>query len=115
MPASDHSEHAEDFRALAELADVFTDLVSALRCGEASRLTPSGIVELALRCMPRAQHAAITAHVDGQLRNMAASSELPAQIDRIRRETGEGPAFDLVEANDLVVTDDLNTDPRWPC
>src|SRR5919202_1078949 len=103
MPASEHSEHAEDFRALAELADVFTDLVSALRCGEASSLSPSRVVELGLRCMPRAQHAAITGHVDGRLQDVAASSRLPAQIDRIRGETGEGPAFDLAG------------DPRWPC
>src|SRR5919199_3493036 len=107
MPTSDHPEHAEDFRALAELAEVFTDLVSALRCGEASHLAPSRVVELGLHCMPRAQHVAITGHVDGRLRDVAASSALPAQIDRIRGETGEGPAFDLVEANDLVVADDL--------
>jgi hypothetical protein len=114
MPTSDHPEHAEDFRALAELAEVFTDLVAALQCGGRSELSPSGVVDLAIRCMPRAQHAAITAHVDGALRVVAASSAVPAQIDGIRAETGEGPAFDLVEANDLVVTDDLVADPRWP-
>jgi hypothetical protein len=115
MPTSDHPEHAEDFQALAELADVFTDLVSALRCGQAAQLSPSRVVELGLHCMPRAQHAAITGHVDGRLRDVAASSALPGQIDRIRGETGEGPAFDLIEANDLVVADDLAGDPRWPC
>jgi ANTAR domain len=114
VPESDHPEHAEDFRALAELAEVFTDLVTALRCGEGRSLSPSSIVDLAIRCMPRAQHVAITAHVDGALRDVAASSGLPAQVDRIRAETGEGPAFDLVESNDLVLTDDLNDEPRWP-
>jgi hypothetical protein len=114
VPASDHPEHAEDFRALAELAEAFTELVAALRCGREQSLSPSRIVDLAIRCMPRAQHVAITAHVDGTLRDLAASSGLPAQVDRIRAETGEGPAFDLVESNDLVLTDDLNDEPRWP-
>lgn len=114
MPSSDHPEHGEDFRALAELAEVFTDLVAALRCGEASVLTPERVVELALRCMPRAQHAAITGLVDGRLCDLATSSGVPTALDRIRAETGEGPAFDLIEANDLVVADDLDDDPRWP-
>jgi len=114
MP-SDDREYAEEFRALAELAEVFTDLVAALRCGEDQTLSPSRIVDLALRCMPRAQHAAIIGHVEGRLCDVAASSPVPARIGLIRAETGEGPAFDLVEANDLVVADDLLSDQRWPC
>lgn len=114
MPRSEDQEYAEEFRALAELAEVFTDLVAALQCGDDRALPPSRIVDLGIRCMPRAQHVAITAHVDGRLRDVAASSEVPARIDRIRAETGEGPAFDLVETNDLVLTDDLMDEPRWP-
>jgi hypothetical protein len=114
MPAREQDEHAPDFRALAELADMFMVLVAALREGRTEDLTPEGVVALAGRCMPRAQHVAILAHVDGRPRDVAASSGLPGRIDRIRAQTREGPSLDVLETNDVVISGDLAGDPRWP-
>jgi hypothetical protein len=114
MPLREDDEHAEDFRALAELAEVFTALVAKLTQGDDRGLTPEGIVDLAARSMPRAQHVALVVDVGGTLRTLAASSDVPDVVARIRQETGEGPAFDVVETNDVVVSGDLGGDPRWP-
>lgn len=114
MPIRDDDEHIADFQGLAELAEAFTELVAALCAPARSALTPTQVVDLAVRCMPRAQHAALVALVEGDVQNLAATGDLPAAIDRIRAETGEGPAFDLIEGNDLIVVDHLQEDPRWP-
>ena len=105
MPIRDDDEHMADFQSLAELAEAFTELVAALCAPGRSALTPTQVVDLAVRCMPRAQHAALVALVDGDVQNLAVTGDLPAAIDRIRAETGEGPAFDLIEGNDLIVVD----------
>jgi hypothetical protein len=96
-PRPESDEHAEDFHALAELAEAFTELVAALREGDPPDLTPAAIVDLARRCMPHGQHVAIAACVDGTMSTLATSSEIPSRIDRIRDETREGPALDVIE------------------
>jgi hypothetical protein len=114
VPIRDDDEHIADFQGLAELAEAFTELVATLCGPRRSALTPTQVVDLAARCMPRAQHAALVAEVDGELQSLATTSDLPGAIDRIRAETGEGPAFDLIEGNDVIVVDHLEDDPRWP-
>jgi ANTAR domain len=39
---------------------------------------------------------------------------VPERLDRVRAETGEGPALDVLETNDLVISGDVAADPRWP-
>jgi hypothetical protein len=114
MPVPEFDEHAADFHALAELAEAFTYLVDALVRGGPRGLTPPGIVDLAQRCMPRGQHVGIAAYVDGRMNTVAASSDLPSRLDRISDQTGEGPALDVIETNDFILSGDLTGDMRWP-
>jgi len=51
---------------------------------------------------------------NGHVHNVAATSDVPSQVDRIRDATGQGPALDVLDTNDLVASGDLATDPRWP-
>ncbi len=105
-----------DFTALAELAEDFNTLVEALldrRDGHS--LPPARIVELAVRCMPSGRHFALVISEDGDSsRSLAATSDLPAQVDQLRAEVGQGPALDVLDTNDLIVSNDLAADPRWP-
>jgi len=105
-----------DFTALAELAEAFTALVEALldrRDGFA--LPPARIVELAVRCVPSGRDAALVISENGiSSRSLAATSDVPAQVDAFRAEVGQGPALDVLDTNDLVVSNDLAVDPRWP-
>lgn len=114
MTTSDEHERGQDFAALAELAEAFNTLVQALHDGDPVVLSPVRIVEVAAQCMPRSQHAALTVLDHGHVRNIAATSDLPGRVDRIRDDTEQGPSLDVLDTNDLVVSGDLIEDPRWP-
>jgi hypothetical protein len=101
--------------ALAELAEAFGTLVGARAADEnVDVVAPRRIVQLAVDCMPRAQHAAVIVVRDGEVRSIAATSGLPGRVDRIRAATGQGPGLDVLVANELVLSNDLAGDPRWP-
>lgn len=110
---SEADDYADDFRGLAELAEAFLQLVSALS-GGGEGLGPDRIVEVAARTMPRSRIVSLAIQEDGLLRTVAATSDVSAAVDRIRSEVGEGPALDAVETNDVVVSGQLADDPRWP-
>jgi ANTAR domain len=112
MTTSD--EGTSDFAELAELAEAFTALVDALMDGGSTDMPPHRIVEMAARCMPSGQHVALVISEDNSTRSLAATSEVPALVDRLRSEIGQGPALDVLDTNDLVVGNDLADDPRWP-
>ncbi len=114
VATSGEHERGQDFAALAELAEAFIALVKALHDGDPVVLSPVRIVEVAAQCMPRSQHASLTVLDHGHVRNIAATSDLPAQVDRIRDDTEQGPTLDVLDTNDLVVSGDLIEDPRWP-
>src|SRR5690349_15837636 len=103
------------FAALAELAEAFIVLVRALVEGdELTAMTPRRILDLAVECMPPGKHAALIAVQDGDARSIAANTDLPGQVDAIRLASGQGPSLDVLDTNDLVVSNDLAADPRWP-
>lgn len=114
VATSDEHDRAPDFAALAELAEAFNALVRALHQGNPVVLSPARIVEVAAACMPRSQHAALTVIEHGHVRTIAATTQLPDLVDRIRDDTEQGPALDVLDTNDLVMSGDLINDPRWP-
>jgi ANTAR domain/GAF domain len=114
MNAAD--DDTADFTALAELAEAFTTLVEALlERQDGPAMPPARIVELAVRCVPSGRHAALVISENGDgSRSLAATSDVPAHVDAFRAEVGQGPALDVLDTNDLVVSNDLAVDPRWP-
>jgi hypothetical protein len=107
-------EYAEDFRALCGLGEAFTELIAAFGSRVHHEVTTERVVRLAATWMPRGQFVAVLSHVDGGVRTVAGSDPRVCVIDRIRDETAQGPALDVVEGNDLVVSDNLAADLRWP-
>lgn len=105
----------QESAALSALAQAFTTLVRARSGGrDATPVSPARILELAVDCVPRVEHAALVAVVDGEVRTLGATHGLSERIDRIRSDTGEGPGLDVLRTNELVLGNDLGTDPRWP-
>jgi hypothetical protein len=103
------------FAALAELAEAFNGLVTALvEDSELAAMSPRRILDLAVECIPAGKHAALIVVQDGKARSIAATTDLPVRVDEIRIATGEGPSLDVLDTNDLVVGNDLAADPRWP-
>jgi hypothetical protein len=107
-------DRAEEFLAIAELAEAFTEMVQLLTSDQTLSVDASTIVEFAQRSMPLAQHTGLVLSERGTPRTVAATSDIPEQLDRIRAELGEGPALDVLEINDLVISEDVASDPRWP-
>jgi hypothetical protein len=107
-------DSAEELQAVAGLAEAFHATVERLTKRQAPTLSAQTIVRVADRCMPRAQHSALLLRRDGSLCTIAASGTVPRRLDGLRDRVGEGPAVDVLEANDYVVSDDLLDDPRWP-
>jgi hypothetical protein len=110
---TDH-EYADDFTALAELAEAFTMLVAAMHGGDPAVLTADRVVAMARPCMPRAQHAALIIRDGDRVDTAAHTHPITRTIDSIRADTGEGPGLDALETNDIVISGDLESDPRWP-
>jgi hypothetical protein len=103
----------DEFAALAELAEIFGELVETLHQGQPAELTAQRIVDIALRCVPRSRSCALVI-VDDDLATVAATDGVGDEFARIRESTGEGPTLDILETNDLIACDDLPDDQRWP-
>lgn len=107
-------ERPEDFRALAQLAEVLGDLVETLTRGRSGSLSAQAMVDFAHRCMPRTQHTGLLLRDRNGTRTVATVGHVPARLDDIREAVGEGPALDVLHINDYLVSGDLADDPRWP-
>ena len=51
---------------------------------------------------------------DAVLRYVSATDPVAARLEEIQEQTGVGPCIDCVVANELVITQDLTADDRWP-
>ena len=103
-----------DFTGVAELAETFTALVEAISSGdELPALSPDRIVALAAECGPARDIGLAVAEGD-RARVVSATSDVPRQVERIRVHLQQGPVLDIVDTNDLVISNDLAADLRWP-
>ncbi len=102
------------FASIAELGEMFASLVQKIHSGDPVRFTAARIVETAARCMPASKGAELMMLEAGQPRSIASVGAFPAGVQLARRDTGEGPSLDVLDANDLVITGDVVTDERWP-
>jgi hypothetical protein len=107
-------ESVEEFRAVAELAEAFTSLVDHLTARRTVALDLETLMTFAHRMMPRTTHTGVIVQGHGRPRTAAATSGLLEQLDQLRIEVGEGPGLDVLEENDMVISGDLYSDPRWP-
>jgi len=113
---SEDSDRSDDFAAMARLAESFTGLVDAFTERRQMPLRAADLVTHADRVMPRAEHASLTVRQGGEARTIAATGPTATRLDEIRAEIQphEGPVLDVLEGNDVVVSGDLGSDPRWP-
>lgn len=109
----DH-EPRGNFAPLVELAEAFAALVQVLHDGDTATMDARQILRHAAAAMPAAKHADLSIVQDGHTRSIATTSDLPAKVHEIRLTTGQGPSLDVLDTNDLVLTNDIAGDPRWP-
>ncbi len=79
------------------------------------RVGPDRLVNVVSRIVPNAVYTSLTLiNRNGRPRTVASDGELPVQVDELQYELGEGPCLDAIEQDDLVRTDDLTAESRWP-
>lgn len=100
----------------AELGLLFAAIATALHKNSvAEGVDPELLVTLAARAIPHAEQCGVTLQRRGQRpRTTAASGPLSEAVDDLQYTIGEGPCLDAATGDDLVVTNDLLTDARWP-
>lgn len=104
MPHSDRVELAETFGTIARTLLAANDVEETL----------DTIVTLAVRTIEGCDLAAVTLVEGRSLRTAAGTGELPARVDAIQYETGEGPCLDAIREHEVFGSGDLACDPRWP-
>ena len=109
------TNHVANGDALSTMADQFGQLALSLADGADQPFTQQRLVEFAVRGIPGAEHASMTAvEGDGPPRTTAATDELPYQWDQLQYEFGEGPCLGAITTNGVELAPDLRTEARWP-
>jgi len=103
---------AED--ADIELAQEFGAIARTLIAEADSEATLQRIVSLAVEIIDGCEHAGITVVEGNTVTSPASSDEVPAIVDRIQAETGEGPCIDAIKEHQLYQTGRLSAELRWP-
>ena len=95
------------------LAQQFADLARELLAAGDVDATLQRMIDLAVETIHGCDHAGISLAVDDHLETAVQSDDVPARIDRIQLDAGEGPHLDVPREEDTVVSDDLAREPRW--
>ena len=97
-----------------ELAQTFGEIARILISEDNVQATLQRIVSLAVQTIDSCEHAGIS-EVDGKkVTSPASSDEVPAIVDKIQSETGEGPCVDAIREHEVFQTGRLSEEHRWP-
>lgn len=101
---------------IAHFEELAASLATAARSGP---LAPDHVVQFAARAVPAAQHCGLTLiRPNRRPETVAATGEIPLEVDKLQYATGEGPCLqaseDSPESGEVVRSPDLITDDRWP-
>lgn len=72
------------------------------------------IVLAAVEVVPACQYAGVTIKRARRITTPAASDAVALRLDDLQVETGEGPCIDAIAGDDVLRTDDLAAERRWP-
>lgn len=87
---------------------------SRLRGAETLDEALSRLVEEARELLPRVTHASVTRCADGSLTTPVASDDLARRCDALQFRWGQGPCIDAVNGTEVVHSDQIASDSRWP-
>lgn len=71
-------------------------------------------VDLCTEAIAGCDLAGVSIRSSTQVRTLAASNEFLRQIDDLQFQLTEGPCYDALRLHEVVVSDDLAADERWP-
>jgi GAF domain-containing protein len=97
-----------------ELAKTFSEVARILIAESDPQATLERIVLLAVQTIDGCEHAGISVIHGKIVTSPASSDEVPAIVDRIQSETGEGPCVDAIREHEVFQTGRLSGERRWP-
>jgi GAF domain-containing protein len=96
------------------LAAQFAGVARALAAEQTVEETLARLVDVAVAIIPGCHHAGVTVVRRGRPETPAATDEVPAAVDAIQYETGQGPCLSAIAEHAVFRTGDLAMDDRWP-
>src|SRR5487761_1129059 len=96
------------------LAETFGEVARALLAEQDSHAILQTIVNLAVRTIDGCEHAGVSMVEQGKVTSPASSDPVPAVLDHIQADTGEGPCVDAIKEHEVFETGHLSTEGRWP-
>jgi serine phosphatase RsbU (regulator of sigma subunit)/putative methionine-R-sulfoxide reductase with GAF domain len=96
-----------------DTAQAFAEVARVLQAQDGAQATLQKVVDLAPGVIEGCDHAGISLVVGQRVHTPAASDEVPATVDRIQYETGQGPCLDAIRHHEVFATDDLAEEARW--
>ncbi|GAB3149822.1 ANTAR domain-containing protein [Amycolatopsis sp. NPDC004378] len=99
---------------LDELTAVMADLTSALESEPAEAEILEAVCADAVRAVPGADMASITAIRDGEPETAASTDERAVEIDRVQYAVGEGPCLRAAESGEIVRLSVPTAGVLWP-
>jgi GAF domain-containing protein len=105
--------------AMADDADValakeFGEIARILIAEADPHATLQRVVSLAVETIDGCEHAGISVIEGRKVTSPASSDEVPAIVDRIQSDTGEGPCVDAIKEHEVFQTGRLSEEARWP-
>ena len=105
--------------AMADDADVtlakeFGEIARILIAEADPHATLQRVVSLAVETIDGCEHAGISVIEGRKVTSPASSDEVPAIVDRIQSDTGEGPCVDAITEHEVFQTGRLSEEERWP-
>ena len=97
-----------------DLAAAFGDIARTLVAAEDAHATLRRIVRLAVDTIDACQHCGISIVEGRNIGSPASSDEVPALVDRLQSEMGEGPCVDAIKDHEVFQTGRLSREVRWP-
>jgi len=96
------------------LLSSFADLLAVPFAGASPSELARRIVAIAERALPEATHFTVNIGDPRRPTTVASSSETAQAVDAAQLEAGEGPCVEAYLSDQVVGTDDLRHDSRWP-
>jgi serine phosphatase RsbU (regulator of sigma subunit) len=96
-----------------DIAEAIADVARRLYAEPTAQRTLQTMVELAASTVPGCEHAGVSIG-RADVEPPAASDGVPVQVHRIQYDVGEGPWLDAIRHDEVLQSDDLRTEDRWP-
>lgn len=99
----------------ADIAEALAEAATAINSPRSLDDTLDAIVHAAQDTVPGFEHVGITvAHAHGEVETRAGTGELVWELDQLQYELGEGPCFEAMADDAVLLLEDARTESRWP-